>query len=113
MKCVAALGEVEQARSLQVRPSWRKPRLLPLSPELIHSYLVELLTLQFDLILIGGLTGRLDQTVHTLSYIHKLRTTRARVWVVSDDEVAWCLDTVRLYLSLASLHISSCKPFLR
>ncbi|CED84536.1 thiamin pyrophosphokinase [Phaffia rhodozyma] len=45
-----------------------------------------------DIILFGGLTGRLDQTIHTLHYLHKLRTERDKVWVVSDDEVAWCLD---------------------
>ena len=37
---------------------------------------------------------RLDQTVHTLSLLHKLRRSRQRVFVVTDDNVAWLLDAV-------------------
>lgn len=92
MKCISALGEVESATSVKVRFS-------EISTRLCRNTDVELwdcLDLQYDLILIGGLTGRLDQTVHTLSYLHKQRKQRDKIWVVSDDEVAWCLDTVRL-----------------
>ncbi|KAJ7158807.1 thiamine pyrophosphokinase [Mycena filopes] len=46
----------------------------------------------YDIILLGGLAGRLDQTIHTLSYLHKLRTTRKRVFAVTDDNVGWVLD---------------------
>ncbi|KAJ6505953.1 thiamine pyrophosphokinase Thi80 [Mycena vulgaris] len=48
---------------------------------------------QSDIILLGGLSGRLDQTIHTLSYLHKLRKTRKRVFAVTDDNVGWVLDT--------------------
>jgi len=47
---------------------------------------------EYDIVLLGGLSGRLDQTVHTLSYLHKLRKTRKRVFVITDDNVAWLLD---------------------
>ncbi|CAL1716524.1 unnamed protein product [Somion occarium] len=47
---------------------------------------------QYDIIILGGLSGRLDQTVHTLSYLHKLRKTRHRVFAVSDENAAWLLD---------------------
>ncbi|GJE96603.1 thiamin pyrophosphokinase [Phanerochaete sordida] len=47
---------------------------------------------QYDLVILGGLSGRLDQTVHTLSYLYKLRKTRERVFCVTDDNVAWLLD---------------------
>ncbi|KAH9838419.1 thiamine pyrophosphokinase [Rhodofomes roseus] len=50
---------------------------------------------QSDLILIGGLSGRLDQTVHTLSLLHKLRKGRMRIFAVTDDNLAWVLDEVR------------------
>lgn len=49
---------------------------------------------QFGIIVLGGLSGRLDQTVHTLSYLHKLRAQRERVFVVTDDDVSWVLDSV-------------------
>ncbi|KAI0734209.1 thiamine pyrophosphokinase [Fomitopsis betulina] len=51
-----------------------------------------------DLIILGGLSGRLDQTVHTLSLLHKLRTGRRRIYAVTDDNLAWVLDEVRLPL---------------
>ncbi|KAJ7637713.1 thiamine pyrophosphokinase [Mycena polygramma] len=34
---------------------------------------------------------RLDQTIHTLSYLHKLRKSRKRVFAVTDDNVGWVL----------------------
>ncbi|KAF8071725.1 thiamine pyrophosphokinase [Lyophyllum atratum] len=64
MKCVAALEMKECAEGAQ----------------------------QYDIILLGGLAGRLDQTIHTLSYLHKLRKTRTRVFAVTDDNVGWVLD---------------------
>ncbi|KAJ7903600.1 thiamine pyrophosphokinase [Mycena olivaceomarginata] len=48
---------------------------------------------EYDIILLGGLSGRLDQTIHTLSYLHKLRKTRKHVFAVTDDNVGWVLDT--------------------
>ncbi|KAJ7170619.1 thiamine pyrophosphokinase Thi80 [Mycena crocata] len=47
---------------------------------------------KYDIILLGGLSGRLDQTIHTLSYLHKLRKTRKRVFAVTDDNVGWVLN---------------------
>ncbi|KAG6329796.1 hypothetical protein ID866_9295 [Astraeus odoratus] len=49
---------------------------------------------QYEIIILGGLTGRLDQTVHTLSYLHKLRKARRKVFVATDDNIAWVLDEV-------------------
>ena len=49
---------------------------------------------QYHIILLGGLSGRLDQTIHTLSYLHKLRKTRERVFAITDDNVGWVLDSV-------------------
>ncbi|KAJ7127046.1 thiamine pyrophosphokinase [Mycena epipterygia] len=47
---------------------------------------------EYDIILLGGLSGRLDQTIHTLSYLHKLRKTRKHVFAVTDDNVGWVLN---------------------
>ena len=41
----------------------------------------------------GGLSGRVDQTVHTMSILHKLRTTRPNTYVLSSESLAWTLDT--------------------
>jgi thiamine pyrophosphokinase len=46
----------------------------------------------YDIVLLGGLSGRLDQTVHTLSYLHKLRNSGRRIFAVTDDNVGWVLD---------------------
>lgn len=51
-------------------------------------------TFQLDIILLGGLSGRLDQTIHTLSYLHKLRATRPRTYAITDDNIGWVLDAV-------------------
>ncbi|KAG9314844.1 thiamine pyrophosphokinase [Chiua virens] len=48
--------------------------------------------LDHDILFLGGLSGRLDQTVHVLSYVHKLRRTRKRVYVITDDNISWVLD---------------------
>ncbi|KAG1746756.1 thiamine pyrophosphokinase [Suillus paluster] len=47
---------------------------------------------EFEIVILGGLSGRLDHTVHMLSYLHKLRKTRKRVYTVTDDNVGWVLD---------------------
>ncbi|KAI0049767.1 thiamine pyrophosphokinase Thi80 [Auriscalpium vulgare] len=47
---------------------------------------------KYDLVLLGGLSGRLDQTVHTLSFLHKLRKSGRRVFALTDDNVGWVLD---------------------
>lgn len=54
---------------------------------------------QHTIVIIGGLSGRLDQTVHTLSLLHKLRRSRKHIFVVTDENVAWLLDTVSTYMS--------------
>ncbi|KIY48072.1 Thiamin pyrophosphokinase, partial [Fistulina hepatica ATCC 64428] len=46
-----------------------------------------------DLILLGGLAGRLDQTIHVLSFLHKRRASGCRRFAVTNDNVAWVLDT--------------------
>ena len=53
------------------------------------------LTVLHDVVLLGGLSGRLDQTIHTLSYLHKLRASGRQVFAVTDDNVGWVLDAVR------------------
>ncbi|KIJ67070.1 hypothetical protein HYDPIDRAFT_85334 [Hydnomerulius pinastri MD-312] len=63
MKCVHALEEKEKAEG--------------------HKY---------EILILGGLSGRLDQTVHTLSYLHKLRRTRTKVYAITDDNIGWVLD---------------------
>ncbi|KAE9410601.1 thiamine pyrophosphokinase Thi80 [Gymnopus androsaceus JB14] len=48
---------------------------------------------QYEIVILGGLAGRLDQTIHTLSYLHKLRKVRDRVYAVTDDNLGWVLDS--------------------
>lgn len=50
---------------------------------------------QYRIVFLGGLTGRLDQTAHTIHALHKLRHVRPETWVVSDQNVACLLDAVR------------------
>jgi thiamine pyrophosphokinase len=49
---------------------------------------------QYSLLLFGGLSGRIDQTVHTMSLLHKLRKTRPHSYVLSGESLAWVLDEV-------------------
>jgi len=49
---------------------------------------------QIGIIMLGGLAGRIDQTVHTMSQLHKLRVTRHVTYVVTEESIAWALDTV-------------------
>jgi len=53
----------------------------------------KLTTPQYDIIILGGLSGRLDQTIHTLCYIHKLRKQPKQIFTLTDDNVAWVLDS--------------------
>lgn len=57
--------------------------------------------ISYDIVILGGLSGRLDQTVHTLSLLHKLRKTREKIFVITDDNLAWVLDegehTIHIY----------------
>lgn len=77
MKCVSALQEKEQTQ---------------------HD------VQQYDIIILGGLSGRLDQTISTLSYLHKLRKTRTRIFAVTDDNVGWVLDAVFVLLDISFHH---------
>lgn len=54
----------------------------------------------YSVIVLGGLSGRIDQTVHTMSYLYKLRRIRAHVFVATDDDVGWVLDEGEHYISL-------------
>ncbi|OBZ72122.1 Thiamin pyrophosphokinase 1 [Grifola frondosa] len=55
---------------------------------------------QYDVVILGGLAGRLDQTIHTLSLLHKLRKSRERIFVVTDDNIAWVLDEGEHYIHI-------------
>ncbi|CAK9785625.1 hypothetical protein CC85DRAFT_272444 [Cutaneotrichosporon oleaginosum] len=48
---------------------------------------------KFSLVFLGGLSGRLDQTLHVLSTLFKLRETRRSTYVISEESLAWVLDT--------------------
>ncbi|KAG8713482.1 hypothetical protein FRC08_013203 [Ceratobasidium sp. 394] len=48
-----------------------------------------------DVVILGGLSGRLDHTIHTMSLLHKLRASRPRIYVVSGESIGWVLDKVR------------------
>jgi len=47
---------------------------------------------QYDLLLMGGLSGRVDQTVHVMSLLHKLRKSRPRSFILSSESLAWVVD---------------------
>ncbi|EUC57032.1 thiamine pyrophosphokinase [Rhizoctonia solani AG-3 Rhs1AP] len=63
MKCLAWVDGVEKAQSVKL-----------------------------DVVILGGLSGRLDHTVHTLSVLHRLRNTRPRIFVVDSESVGWVLN---------------------
>jgi len=44
------------------------------------------------IIILGGLSGRLDQTIHTLQLLYKLRIDREDVYAITDDNIGWVLD---------------------
>ncbi|KAF9516921.1 hypothetical protein BS47DRAFT_1291536 [Hydnum rufescens UP504] len=46
----------------------------------------------YNVIILGGLSGRLDQTIHVLSFLHKERNRRLYTMVVTDDSLAWILN---------------------
>ena len=59
----------------------------------------------------GGLSGRVDQTVHVMSLLHKLRKSRPRSFILSSESLAWVLDGVSQFcrssdgLTLQGSHI--------
>ena len=60
---------------------------------------------QYQLVIYGGLSGRLDQTAHTLHTLYKLRKERQWTWVVSEESLTCVLEAVGLN-SLSSLFFS-------
>lgn len=88
MKCISSLKEIEKhaaapddVGSFHLLPCY----FLTSSSHFQYMY---------DVVLLGGLSGRLDQTIHTLSYLHKLRKTGRRVFAVTDENIGWVLDEV-------------------
>jgi len=73
--------------------------LLPL----LYQYTLFFFQTPYDVVLLCGFSGRLDQTVHLLSYLHKLRKSGRRLFAVADENVGWVLDEARGFLSLNSL----------
>lgn len=66
---------------------------------------------QYQLIIIGGLCGRLDQTIHTLHALSLLNEQGRRyTWVVGRDSLACVLGKVGL-INLPPIHFY-CLPFL-
>ncbi|KAH9037870.1 thiamine pyrophosphokinase [Lactarius pseudohatsudake] len=53
----------------------------------------------YDIVLLGGLSGRLDHTIHVLASLHKLRQSGRRIFAVTDDNVGWVLDEAGLVFS--------------
>lgn len=52
--------------------------------------------IQIPILLMGGLSGRVDQTVHTMSLLHKFRAKRPHLYVLNGESIAWVLDQVRV-----------------
>lgn len=46
----------------------------------------------FSLLFFGGLSGRLDQTLHVISVLFKCREKRRDTFVMSEESLAWVLD---------------------
>lgn len=66
---------------------------------------------RYQLVIMGGLSGRLDQTIHTLHAITRLRlgeNAREGTWVVGRESIACVLGPVRL-----SLRILDCDSDIR
>ncbi|TDL25502.1 thiamine pyrophosphokinase [Rickenella mellea] len=57
-----------------------------------------------EIVLLGGLSGRLDQTIHTLSFLHKMRAEDVRIYAVTPDNVGWVLDGGEHTIDLSGLH---------
>ncbi|CAD6577559.1 MAG: hypothetical protein CYPHOPRED_000272 [Cyphobasidiales sp. Tagirdzhanova-0007] len=48
---------------------------------------------QYQVIIFGGLSGRFDQTAHTIHALYKLRKARDWSWIVSEESLTCLLDT--------------------
>lgn len=86
MKCISALAEKEKVECTNVKHIHLCCSDLKLGVDDAQ---------EADLIILGGLSGRLDQTVHTLSFLHKLRRGSRRIFAITDDSIAWILNEVR------------------
>lgn len=69
-------------------------RVIPGGPG-IYIFLLYHTQTPYDVVLLCGFSGRLDQTVHMLSYLHKLRKSGRRLFAVADENVGWVLDEAR------------------
>lgn len=67
---------------------------------LAQLHATQLIVVQYDLLLIGGLSGRVDQTVHVMSLLHKLRKTRPHSFILSSESLAWVVDKVRTLIAI-------------
>lgn len=85
MKCVKSVEELEQERDDKAQVS-ACFRVIAVKPRTF---------LQYEIIILGGLSGRFDQTIHVVSYMHKCRKRRKHMYVVTNDGIGWCLDEVR------------------
>jgi thiamine pyrophosphokinase len=97
MKCIRSLQEKEEADGVDVggiplpfhHDSRRSRNLFP------FSIILFFFQIPYDVVLLCGFSGRLDQTVHLLSYLHKLRKSGRRLFAVADENVGWVLDEAR------------------
>jgi len=92
MKCVSALEKKEIDEGQGVRD--RGHFIVEAADAVLNLNDMQ----QYDVILLGGLSGRLDQTVHTLSYLQKLRKIRERVFAITDENIGWVLQEVCVFL---------------
>ena len=83
MKCIETLEENERKEGHEVRPTHWLTTIINLN-----------VRIQYETLILGGFSGRLDQTIHLLSHIHKIRQMRSRVYVITDDNIGWVLDGV-------------------
>jgi thiamine pyrophosphokinase len=101
MKCIRSLQEKEEADGVDVGGILLPLHAISSDPGIYISLLPPCLSYSFffqthyDVVLLGGFSGRLDQTVHLLSYLHKLRKSGRRLFVVTDENVGWVLDEAR------------------
>ena len=64
---------------------------------------------QYNVLILGGLGGRLDQSIHTLSYFHKQRKLRRTMMALTDESLAWVLDAARLVQPLHFRDANICQ----
>jgi len=97
MKCLANVLEEEKASGAKVRYKWMST---------IH---VGEICVQYNVLVLGGLGGRLDQSIHTLSYFHKQRKLRRTMMALTDESLAWVLDAARLVQSSRFRDANICR----